>query len=107
MTTEQKSIKIAEACGWKWASKEPDELPAIVEGWLNPLTQNLHVDLPDYFQCLNAMHEAEKVLSDSETEQYNDLLGSYLWSGYPASRRNFHATAAQRAEAFGKTLNLW
>lgn len=104
MTQEQKRIKIAEACGWKrhyntdmqwrYDGDGPDD-------WI------VEDDLPDYFNDLNAMHEAEKILKDHESEQYNDLLGSFLWSGYPASRRNFHATAAQRAEAFGRTLGLW
>lgn len=102
MTKDEKRIKIAEACGWtscQLICGDPMGRP--------PNVTNQFKHLPDYFNDLNAMHEAEKVLSDSETEQYNDLLGSYLWSGCPASRRNFHATAHQRAEAFGKTLNLW
>lgn len=66
--------------------------------------------LPDYLGDLNAIHEAEKhVFSDDIT----------LWSEYEVQiHRTFlraggqwrpllSATAAQRAEAFLKTINLW
>ena len=99
MTQEQKRIKIAEACGW--AVHDTSTLFGRHAYGCHSAT------IPDYFNDLNACHEMEKVLKDHEIEQYNDLLGSFLWSGYPASRRNFHATATQRTEAFGKTLNLW
>ena len=56
----------------------------------------------NYCKCLNAMHEAEKVLGNilmydyasqiSRRHDYGDLLT---------------ATARQRAEAFLRTLNKW
>ena len=45
---------------------------------------------------LNAMHEAEKVLTDHQWDDYICQLGHAMG-----------ATAAQRAEAFLKTLKLW
>lgn len=104
MTLEEKRIKIAEACGWKRHYNTDKQWRYDGDG---PDDWIVEDDLPNYFNSLDACHEMEKVLKDHEIEQYNDLLGSFLWSGYPASRRNFHATAAQRAEAFGRTLGLW
>ena len=50
----------------------------------------------DYCNDLNAMHEAEKVLSNNQ------------WLDYVAAlNQNVAATASQRAEAFLKKLNLW
>lgn len=60
--------------------------------------------LPDYFNDLNAIHELEKVLnSEQESDYWEHLMQAHEyiqpWAGC--------ATAAQRAEALGKTLNLW
>ena len=59
---------------------------------------------PDYLNDLNAMHEAEKVLTDEQKREYRICLFR-LCDCYAG--REVHATAAQRAEAFLKTLNLW
>lgn len=89
MTQEHKRIKIAEACGYRTGYRDP-------EAW-HPL--------PD----LNAMHEAEKTLTDAQYKEYCALLDEAGYDdrgiGYPNWSRS--ATAAQRAEAFGRTLGLW
>ncbi len=107
MTQEEKRIKIAEACGWHEEKEPVGSFNA--SAWWHHETRypSNTMPVPDYFNNLNDCHEMERVLKDQEIEQYNDLLGSFLWSGYPASRRNFHATAAQRAEAFGRVKGLW
>jgi hypothetical protein len=56
---------------------------------------------PSYCSDLNAMHEAEKMLLDTED-----------WVGYHDELRDmifpvWHATARQRAEAFLRTINKW
>lgn len=93
MTQEQKRIKIAEACGYRTSYRDP-------EAW-HPL--------PDYFSDLNAMHEAEKVL-------YRGIEHHRYWqAGYGRFKTilgeicddPYSATAAQRAEAFGRTLGIW
>jgi len=75
----------------------------------------------DPLNDLNAMHEAENVLlSDDATYSqrnfYASLLGSITLNDngrgwQPLSNDDcfpiLHATAAQRAEAFLRTLNLW
>jgi hypothetical protein len=58
---------------------------------------------PDYLNDLNAMHEAEKMLNSESGYHGIGGYGLYL----VALEHNVSATAAQRAEAFLKTLNLW
>jgi hypothetical protein len=98
MTNEQMNIAIAETCGWKNYGL----------GWghssLPPQANVYGRKLPDYCNDLNAMHEAEKVLwnrNDWSASKYEERLTkattSWAW----------HATAAQRAEAFLKTIGKW
>jgi hypothetical protein len=64
---------------------------------------NAEWQLPDYLNDLNAMHEAEKVLMPNQLTEYGSALMF-------CERREFagiRATAAQRAEAFLKTINKW
>ena len=67
--------------------------------------------LPNYFSDLNAMHEAEKVLGEKKIRSYAFILAQVLDTSPTVDLDdqflNIHATAAQRAEAFGLTLNLW
>lgn len=51
---------------------------------------------PDYYRDLNAMHEAEKIFDNGQILRYVQWLP-----------RGALSTAAQRAEAFLRTLNLW
>lgn len=118
MTQEQKRIKLAEADGWKVHPKDrfiviPPNSPHSVQ----PLST-----IPDYFNDLNAMHKAEKVLRGHaqisayvwELERLTHWKPDYREGGdgkqyiSPAAYYcTTHATAAQRAEALGLTLNLW
>lgn len=121
MTQEQKRIKIAEACGIEVCEGcfnaidteccccgSPMEGHSYYDGHSpTPMGCRCGYDkqpqprwrgVPDYLNDLNAMHEAEKV-----------LFGKVGWVHYSQVLLlgNTHATAAQRAEAFGRTLNLW
>ena len=51
------------------------------------------------------MHEAEKTFDDCEIRW--GAYKSQLFVLLEPHRHYLHATAAQRAEAFLKTLNLW
>ena len=56
------------------------------------------------------MHEAEKVLTDEQWEHYRAILYTLTPKSFAlpdCERSNIHANAAQRAEAFLKTLGLW
>ena len=92
MTNEQINIAIAEACGI--ISKDQ-------WGSLYRTLHGLFRNCPDYCNDLNAMHEAEKMLNKEQWVAY----------GRELSRLNVfpmvHATAAQRAEAFLRTLGKW
>jgi len=93
MTPEQQRIAIAEACGLKHP-------PAGIQGacWV----------YPDYLNDLNAMHEAEKVLKVEQHFTFQvDLARVINTITYPLNFALLHSTAAQRAEAFLRTLNLW
>lgn len=110
MTPEAQRIAIAEECGWKREIPGPLD----VSYWFTHTSWPSLVTisgLPDYLTDLNAMHEAEKVLTKDEDKfRYTVHLGEVV-----ATRANrwtvkfefTHATAAERAEAFLRTLNLW
>ena len=105
MTDEQINIAIAEACGKPLPlhrSSDPDRHEVFDNEWKV---------IPDYCHDLNAMHEAENVLSDEETFKYSEFVESickpdnihpwsWIWNA-------IHATARQRAEAFLRTKGLW
>jgi hypothetical protein len=96
MSPEAQRIAIAEACGITrlWSTAMP--------------VRTVHCDVPDYLNDLNAMAEAEKTLTDVELEDFAFQLG-YDDDVFPAKniRLLLRATAAQRAEAFLKTLGKW
>lgn len=101
MNPEQQRIAIAEACEWK---QIPDGR------W--KLDEKVEQFLPDYLNDLNAMHEAEKVLMDEQDLEYSESLEQVVGARFNSNngedmRRLRSATAAQRAEAFLRTLNLW
>lgn len=94
MKPEEQRVAIAEACG---------TLKCPSTGW--PLGLN---SLPDYLNDLNAMAEAEKALTPEQQSQYAMVLHDY--HGTPLAtfwRRVICSTAAQRAEAFLRTVNKW
>lgn len=115
MTPEAQRIAIAEACGWRHSGKtllgHPEEKRATAPGWIGPgsLYRNY---LPDYLIDLNAMHGAEKVLTnvDVAAEYSRQLIAIYsvLHPSRPFIETFYwHATAAQRAEALLRTIGKW
>ena len=121
MKPELQRIKIAEACGWK-GPHHPDNVNGM-DGWwsqhrgvwwMMPDGERVMISgVPDYLNDQNAMHEAVLTL-DRKTLDYSQYC-SYLQQilavensktltpGFQISE----ATAAQRAEAFLRALNLW
>jgi hypothetical protein len=63
--------------------------------------------IPDYLNDLNAMHEVEKNLILKQQMQYQGMIGKVTDNKCPALFGQIHATAAQRAEAFLKTIGKW
>jgi hypothetical protein len=110
MNQEKQRIAIAEACGIvgpfdnRWI-KEYEEEGGDVHGFTGFEKGEL-VFIPDYLHDLNAMNEAEKVLRDDREAAFRGWL--WLAHGQPDMRCAIvHATAAQRAEAFLRTIGKW
>jgi hypothetical protein len=115
MTDEQINIRIAEVCGW--TDCEYVESLGLCKGrnrYLIPQYETGHSIIPNYAGCLNAMHDAEKILNFEEAEFFeydicdiiikeNDVLENPL----PLRFSICHATARQRAEAFLRILGKW
>jgi hypothetical protein len=80
MKPELQRIAIAEACGCT-------ETP-----------------LPDYLNDLNAMHEAQKILTYAQGGEMTLWITRIHGDGYGPQ---LFATAAQRAEAFLRTIGKW
>jgi hypothetical protein len=96
MTNEQINIAIAEACGWQFVTyKETFAKPP------NGGPCQYKEGIPNYYNDLNAMHEAEKVLTNEQWVAYGKELSRL--KVFPM----VHATARQRAEAFLRTLWKW
>lgn len=128
MKPEHQRIKIAEACGWKPDDRLKDgtyRWDVRRNGDIFGLKPNTYLDsnefcgsytcdkrVPDYLTDLNAMHEAEELVKESQAYYetlFQVVLGREL--DYDDSCVDLlkvsRATAAQRAEAFLRTLNLW
>jgi hypothetical protein len=90
MTPEQQRIAIAEACGWTDTQ--------IIDGKYG------QTDVPDYLNDLNAMHEAEKVLTYEQGGKMTLWIQRMTCAGYGPQ---LFATASQRAEAFLRTIGKW
>jgi len=109
VTPEQQRIAIAEACGWK--NHDHPDVMQFKQGWTMPEqwcmdpkgVLRFNHDRPNYLNDLNAMHEAENVLTSEQVTSYVYSLESMneRWST-PA-----FATASQRAEAFLRTIGKW
>jgi hypothetical protein len=104
VTPEQQRIAIAEACGWRQSTAKHPKSGNIVEIWTDGKRDWSHTQkIPDYLNDLNAMHEVEKVLTDEQQRTYAAELGR----SYDGSFLHVSAPAAQRAEAFLRTIGKW
>jgi hypothetical protein len=105
MNKEQQRIAIAEACGWKLVTDNPEYEPYWEDPKGNMVAVNNGVHrFPDYLNDLNAMHEAIMSLTLEEQCNMTEILRKDV---IKFTAPTITATAAQRAEAFLKTLNLW
>lgn len=134
MKPEEQRIAIAEACGWKpdddgdgtgwkgsWIHQRLIGMKPTFRGG-KVVSYLIEQTVPDYLNDLNAMHEAEKVLTTRaqisqyvwELERLTNWKADYIVGSdgkqYLCPASYFccvNATATQRAEAFLRTLNLW
>ena len=116
MDSIKQRIAIAKACGW-WVTWDDEYGP--LRGRKDE-TANVHL-VPDYLNDLNAMHEAfnQRIkphagLTSKFGEVLQDVQRWYCVGVVPDYRSDLislsllsNASAAQRAEAFLKTLSLW
>lgn len=95
MTNHKINVAIAEACGWT-----PDNRGL---GWLSP--HGYYAPEPDYCTDLNAMHEAENVLTDDQFKWYTYWVEKLM----PETKYRCYlcATARHRAEAFVRSMGKW
>jgi hypothetical protein len=98
MTDEQQRIAIAEACGWTRKKG--------MRAWNRPNNNGWDCleQLPYYTNDLNAMHEAEKVLTAEQRRSYVNFIFNLPVS---ECESNTFATAAQRAKAFLRAIGKW
>lgn len=103
MTDDKINKAIAEACGWTeiqdsgvWHHHKLWGYPPLKPGQGG---NSFHY-LPDYCNDLNAIHEAEKVLTQKQITDYVIEVMQFL-------HEPMLSTARQRAEAFLRTLGKW
>lgn len=113
MTPKQQRIAIARFCGWNVVSAV-GKLPI----WVSRKDHQTIV-LPDYLNDLNAMHEAENKLTDSQHGDFTVHLHAIVaskeelheWNKnrvYCDERRRYvSSTASQRAEALLRAIGKW
>jgi hypothetical protein len=134
MSPNAQRIALAEACGWKlenygppgreslyWRLIQPNgtvrESCMTGEDWTRAVCSRL---VPNYLNDLNAMHEAEKTLMEDQWNEYSRNLDRIVLRDKlvkdPLHHINvsrfidvllIHATAAQRAETFLRTIGKW
>jgi hypothetical protein len=120
MTPEEINIAIAESVGWSRAiigtQSKSDPIP---RGWRTPKGSE-RTKLPDYHHDLNAIHEVVCGLTDEQFLRYvphlkrvtDAMIDCYADSIYIERHltdyRVMHqATAAQRCEAYLRTIGKW
>jgi hypothetical protein len=125
MTQEEKRIKLAEAGGLQVIDVPfiPSQTKAAGcvftdaarTEWRKCYPNSCGVyGIPDYFNDLNAVHELVNILSYEQAELFEDELCDLVMRSIktienppPFKFAVANATADQRAEAIGLTLNLW
>jgi len=104
MSPEAQRIAIAEACGLS---------PR--KSWGGVIIDRLGYSIPDYLNDLNAMHDAIMSLDLGWRVEFKyklelvvtPILNEMLGRCVPSTDALINATAAQRAEAFLRTLGKW
>jgi len=103
MSPEKQRIAILKACGWTNFYKATHK--GAIQYGQPPNAYSNSWQAPDCLHDLNACHEMEKVLTGDQQHDYECHL---LRMDYPDWEiKVTHATAAQRCEAFLRTLGLW
>ena len=113
MTDQEINIAIAEACGWTKIHAHPSDGQLWGQHPSCPDERNEYYDhrIPDYCNDLNAMREAEKVLTEKQIRSYAFTLAQVLDTTPTVDLDdqflNIHAPAQKRAEAFLLAIGKW
>ena len=107
MSPEKQRVAIATACGWTIANSENDRADFLY--WAPPGCVSKPNEIwlgepPNYLADLNACHEMEEWLKKDDRHGFA-CYASELFSEHGSDA--VHVTAAQRSEAFLRTLGLW
>lgn len=125
MNPEKQRIAIAEACGWT-AIEDIDGFWRAVDAsgyvttdlWISE-SNVWSAGMPDYLNDLNAMRGASDTLNDDQQWQFVQHLNEITRIKHDSDSddwfihrtdwiwRMLNATAAQRAEAFLRTIGKW
>jgi len=107
MTPNKINKRIAIACGWSTRSGWKLEFERWHEDpehyWICPVTLD-RCEPPDYYNDLNAMHEAERGMGNYQWWKFVSHLTDICGGG---TALGISATAPQRAEAFLRTIGKW
>jgi len=108
MTPNEINKRIALGCGWKIHPKDR----FIITDPRYPNSVQPLSTIPDYYGDLNAMHEAEKMLNYelSQRDEYMAELECLVLGRCDVPYDHFRmstCSAAQRAEAFLRTIGQW
>lgn len=98
----KQQVALAKVSEWTDIVIEP---PMGIDPWGRSYER---VNLPDYLNDLNAVHELEKSLTEEQCMKYHNMLKTIISADDPGSLGFiWGATAAQRCEAILRVLNLW
>ena len=121
MNPQEINRRIAIACGWTTYIKGG------IEWWVTPPPESYHAPVrhcmvvPNFYEDLNAVHRAEFAFASMGCLKEWEWFGKYYGclcdvcgiknpmrlNGELDYKRLLHATAAQRAEAFLRTIGQW
>lgn len=107
MSNDEMDKEIAEFCGWRLEpldGREFNGIPVMV--WKRPDGER-GFPIPCYSFDLNAMHEAEALLTDEQHRLFRSHLGEVVGDVAYFCRKIISSEAAQRAQAFLRTIGKW
>ena len=114
MAKDEINIAIAEVCQWREIQAFLGGLfglpPDTWKGRRNYLPGLGKCEVPNFASDLNAMHEAENVLTVNQRNAYVNHLDSMVGEVEDQVERDFLwccASASRRAEAFLRTIGKW
>lgn len=104
---------IAEACGW--IPKKSWKLEGRIKKdfhWEHSVTKERIFNIPNYYEDLNAIHEAEKILTTEQRDEFVDELVQIIAELKPTLPIDGYYEAVfidapQRCEALLRTIGKW